>query len=276
MRRATQVGMAMGMDTATCMITDSHTAMRTDRKHPHTTTPAAAPVPSICPDTDMAEPLALLRLLQLASPALPIGAFNFSQGLEYASEAGWIEDEAQAGTWILGVATQGIARLDLPLLLRMHAACARCDAHGLRQLSQELLASRETAELRAEELHLGQSLARVLVEYGIDDARPWRRDEAATHAALFALAAVTERVGATDCALAYGWAWAENQVTAAVKLVPLGQTAGQRLLESLRRALPALVESAQQLRDEDIGGATPGVMLASCWHETQYTRLFRS
>lgn len=226
--------------------------------------------------TTMAEPLALLRLLQLASPALPIGAFNFSQGLEYAAEAGWIGDERQAGAWILGLATHGIARLDLPMLLRLHAACSRNDTSGTRRLSQELLASRETAELRAEELHLGQSLARVLVEYGIEGASPWRRDAAATHAAMFALAAVTERVGATDCALAYGWAWAENQVTAAVKLVPLGQTAGQRLLESLRRELPALVDSAFALQDEDIGSATPGAMLASCWHETQYTRLFRS
>lgn len=226
--------------------------------------------------TPMAEPLALLRLLQLASPALPIGAFNFSQGLEFACEDGTVTDARQAGEWIAGVAAHGVAGVDLPLLMRMHAAWSRGDMPRVRQLSLELMASRETAELRAEELHLGQSLARVLVELGIEEARPWQRDAGATHAALFALAAVTEGASVTDCALAYGWAWAENQVTAAVKLVPLGQRAGQRLLESMRLQLPALVARAQDLDDEDIGSATPGAMLASCWHETQYTRLFRS
>lgn len=265
--------MDMDMITATPMTMATATCTQS---RPGTSTPAAPTAHTTSPDTAMAEPLALLRLLQLASPALPIGAFNFSQGLEYACETGWITDETQAGRWILGLATHGIARVDLPMLLRLHAAFGRGDAEEARRLSQELLASRETCELRAEELHLGQSLARVLVEYGIEGAAPWRRDAAATHAALFALAAVTERVSATDCALAYGWAWAENQVTAAVKLVPLGQAAGQRLLESLRRELPALVASASLLQDEDIGGATPGAMLASCWHETQYTRLFRS
>lgn len=224
----------------------------------------------------MAEPLALLRLLQLASPALPIGAFNFSQGLEYANDVGWIQDEQQAGEWILGTARHGLAGIDLPMLLRLHAAWSGDDEPRARLLSQDLLASRETAELRAEELHLGQSLARVLVEYGIERARPWQRYAGASHAALFALAGVTARADDRDCALAYAWAWAENQVTAAVKLLPLGQSAGQRLLESIRRQLPQLVAGAALLSDEDIGSATPGAMLASCRHETQYTRLFRS
>jgi urease accessory protein len=226
--------------------------------------------------TAMAEPLALLRLLQLASPALPIGAFNFSQGLEYAHEAGWVNDEHEAREWILGNARHGIAGLDLPLLLRLHAAWESADEARARTLSRELLASRESAELRAEDLHLGQSLARVLVEYGIEAARPWQRFDGATHAALFALAAVHSGAAARDCALAYAWAWAENQATAAVKLVPLGQSAGQRLLEAIRLEIPGWIDAATQMADEDIGAATPGALLASCWHETQYTRLFRS
>ena len=255
----TGMAMEMDMDMTTTMVTA--TAMATD-----ITTTAMA----------MAEPLALLRLLQLASPALPIGAFNFSQGLEYANEAGRVGNEQQAREWILGNAQHGLAGLDLPLLLRLHGAWLEGDEARARALSQELLASRESAELRAEDLHLGQSLARVLVEYGIEAARPWQRFEGATHAALFALAAVNSRAGARDCALAYAWAWAENQATAAVKLLPLGQSAGQRLLESIRLQIPALVEAAAAMADEDIGGATPGALLASCWHETQYTRLFRS
>lgn len=226
--------------------------------------------------TAMAEPLALLRLLQLASPALPVGAFNFSQGLEFAHEQGWVVDERHVGEWIGGVAGHGLATLDLPMVFRLHAAFHDEDVERARELSRELIASRETTELRAEELHMGQALAKVLVEYRIDAAAPWLRQRDASYAAMFSLAAVQAGATARECALAYAWAWTENQVTAAVKLLPLGQSAGQRLLESLRLRIPAIVESAAALRDEDIGSATPGAMLASCWHETQYTRLFRS
>lgn len=226
--------------------------------------------------TVMAEPLALLRLLQLASPALPVGAFNFSQGLEYANECGWVASEEQAAEWIMGVARHSLATLDLPLLLRLHAAWSEGDEARAMRLSRELLASRETAELRAEEIHLGQSLAKILVTHGITAATPWQRHDGATHAALFALAGATSSASAGDCALAYAWAWAENQVTAAVKLLPLGQTAGQRVLERIRQFLPGLLDHATTLADDDIGSATPLAMMASCWHETQYTRLFRS
>ena len=226
--------------------------------------------------TAMAEPLALLRLLQLASPALPVGAFNFSQGLEFANDSGWVSDEQQAGEWLMGVARHSLATLDLPLLLRLHAAWSRGDEAGTLQLSRALLASRETAELRAEEIHLGQSLAKILTAHGLEAARAWQRHDGATYAAMFALAGATSGASAPDCALAYAWAWAENQVTAAVKLLPLGQTAGQRVLERLRLCLPDLLAHATTLADEDIGSATPLAMMASCWHETQYTRLFRS
>jgi len=226
--------------------------------------------------TVMADPLALLRLLQLASPALPVGAFNFSQALEFAHDQGWVASEHDVGRWIDGVALHGLASLDLPLLLRLHAAWEQHDATQAQHLSAELVASRETAELRAEELHIGQSLAKVLVEYGIDAARPWLRQRYTSYAAMFALAAVDAGASARDCALAYAWAWTENQVMAAVKLLPLGQSAGQRLLEALRLRIPQLVESASQFDADTIGSATPGAILASCWHETQYTRLFRS
>jgi urease accessory protein len=226
--------------------------------------------------TATADPLALLRLLQLASPALPVGTFNFSQGLEYAVDKGWVRDGDSAAAWIHGVARHGVAMLDIPLLLRMHAAWERNDAARARELSAGLVASRETRELRAEERHMGQALAKVLVEFGIEPARGWLRDAATSYAAMFALAASESCASATDAATAYLWAWAENQVIGAVKLVPLGQTGGQRALESLRRGIPALIAAAAAMEDEDIGGATPLAMMASAWHETQYTRLFRS
>lgn len=238
-----------------------------------TTEGPAAGVPAAGAATD---PLALLRLLQLASPALPVGAFNFSQGLEQAIDAGAIGDAAGAGEWILGIARHGIAGVDLPLLLRLHAAWRDEDIARAWQLSAQLVASRETAELRAEERHMGQALAKLLTSLGITAARPWQRDPRASYAALFALAAGQARAGAHDTALAYAWAWAENQVIAAVKLLPLGQTEGQRMLEAIRQQIPSLVSTALASDDEHIGSATPLAVMASCWHETQYTRLFRS
>jgi urease accessory protein len=226
--------------------------------------------------TTTADALPLLRLLQLASPALPVGAFNFSQGLEYAVEAGWVGNGPGAAEWILGVAEHSIASLDLPLLLRMHAAWDAGDAARARQLSQQLIAARETRELRAEERHMGQALAKILVEFGLSGARDWQRDSGASYAAMFALAASSAGATARDAAVAYLWAWAENQVLAAVKLIPLGQTDGQRALEAIRMRIPTLVSAAAARGDEDIGSATPLALMASAWHETQYTRLFRS
>lgn len=222
------------------------------------------------------EPLALLRLLQLASPALPIGAFNFSQGLEFAIEHGAVKSEADARNWILGLARHAMGTLDVPMLLRLHSAWRDSDEARARELSAELIASRETMELRAEELHLGQSLARILAEFGIEPARDWQRLDCSTYAAMLALAAARSEVPARDAAVAFLWTWAENQTIAAVKLLPLGQTAGQRMLESIRCEIPSIVAVAESLPDESLGTVTPLAIMSSAWHETQYTRLFRS
>lgn len=222
------------------------------------------------------ESLALLRLLQLASPALPIGAFNFSQGLELAIERGWIRDEADASVWIAGVASHAIATLDLPMLARMHRAFDAGDGDLARRWSAELVASRETAELRAEERHLGQSLARLLPTLGIEGSAGWTRATKCSFAAMFALAAVRSGLDEVMAMHGYLWCWTENQVLCAVKLLPLGQTAGQRLLESQRRWMPQRIAQALAVEDAMIGAATPSVTMASAWHETQYTRLYRS
>ncbi len=219
---------------------------------------------------------ARLRLLQLVSPALPIGAYHYSQGLEYAVEAGWIRDEATAADWIGGLAAYSVATLDLPLLLRLFSAWSNEDTAAARRWSQRLLAARETAELRAEDRHLGSALARVLSDLGIDEARSWLADEDASYAALFALAAQRWNIAVGDAAAGYLWTWCENQVLAAIKLVPLGQRAGQRLLDRLIADIPGLVSAAAEIGDEDIGISTPLQGIASAAHETQYSRLFRS
>jgi len=213
---------------------------------------------------------ALLRLMQLVSPALPIGGYNFSQGLEYAIHAGWVHDEASALAWIRGLARNAIGTLDLPVLFRLHSG------QDVERWSQFLVASRETAELRAEDRHLGRSLAKVLAASGIDDALPWATRSDATFATLFTLACRRWGINAHDAACGYMWTWAENQVLAAVKTVPLGQSAGQRMLHALIADIPAIVDNARTLSDDDIGSAAPLHLIASAAHETQYTRLFRS
>lgn len=220
--------------------------------------------------------LSLLRLCQLVSPALPIGAYNFSQGLEYAVEAGWVHDQTTTYEWLLGVAQQSVATLDLPLLIRMYHAWYHGDLVKVKDWSRYLLASRETEELRAEERHLGRSLAKVLVSLGMHEATEWSRHVDSSYACLFALAAVRWSIPVTQTAQGYLWAWCENQVMAALKLLPLGQSAGQRILNQLLPLIPSMVAAAARCEDEDIGVATPRQSMASAWHEIQYTRLFRS
>ena len=224
----------------------------------------------------MTDSLAVLRLCQLVSPALPIGAYNFSQALEYAVERAWVHDEGSAHAWISGLASHAIGTLDVPLLFRLHEAWQGGDVASARQLSRQVIAARETAELRAEERHMGRSLAKVLVELNISAAAEWVRSDDASYAALFALAACEGGIAARDMAQGYLWAWCENQVLAAVKLLPLGQSAGPRVLDQLLRAIPPIVEQAWLMRPQDVGVATPLHAMCSAWHETQYTRLFRS
>ncbi|HEY0680777.1 MAG TPA: urease accessory protein UreF [Steroidobacter sp.] len=215
--------------------------------------------------------LRLLRLLHLASPALPIGAFHFSQGLEYAVEAGWVRNEAGALAWIGGVARNAIGTLDLPVLLRLHRACRSGDDASLQRWSRFLLASRETEELRAEDRHMGSALARILRELGSSEQRA-----EPGYAEMFAIASVRWNIPENEALQAYAWTWAENQVLAAVKLVPLGQSAGQRILHSLIPLLEELATQALDIGDEDVGACALVQGLASARHESQYTRLFRS
>lgn len=242
-------------------------------------TGAHTPIRTLLPMTELrcsTQPLtALLRLLHLVSPALPLGAFAYSQGLEYAVHAGWVSDERSAGEWLHGLAAGSLGTLDLPLLARLHRAWRCDDLEAVKRWSAQLLAARESAELRAEERHLGRSLARVLLELELAEAAQWNNDQA-SWATLFSLAAVRWGIGELEALGGYLWSWSEHQVLAAVKLVPLGQSAGQRLLRSLSDRIPSIAERARALADEDIAISTPAQGLACALHEGQYTRLFRS
>jgi urease accessory protein len=220
--------------------------------------------------------LAMLRLLQLASPALPVGAFAYSQGLEQAALLGWVADEASARQWITGVVTEVLPRLDVPLLAELHAAWSTDDLARVQRLSQFLHACRESAELGAEDRHLGAALARVLHGLGVARAEPWIADPDATFVTSFSLAAAHYELPLRSTALAFLFAWAENQVAAATRLIPIGHIAAQRVLSSVLAELPAAVSRGLEVPFAGAGFLAPGLALASALHEVTYSRLFRS
>ncbi len=224
--------------------------------------------------------LALLGLLQLVSPALPIGAFAFSQGLESAFELGWVTDEASLGEWLDGVLEDGLTRCELPVLARLMTAWGEGDDGALTEWDNWLAANRETAELAAEDARLGASLTRLLgsldlLPNSVSPEAP-ALPVAAGYLTVFAWTAHVRGVPRRQAMLGFGWAWLENQLAVACKALPLGHTAAQSLVERLRPALVGAVDQALSLQDDELGPILPGLALASALHETQYSRLFRS
>jgi urease accessory protein len=222
-------------------------------------------------------PQSLLGLMWLASPALPVGGFSYSEGLEAAIDAQLVHHEASASSWLADQLHLGLARADLPAVMAVHRAWLANDMPRVQALNAWLLATRETQELRAQTLQMGRSMLAWLLQ------REQRDPRVAALATLepawptaFALAALYNGADAHNTALAYGFSWAENQVQAALKAVPLGQSAGQRILASLVRELPALVAAAAVMPQDRWQAFTPGLALHSARHETQYSRLFRS
>ena len=220
--------------------------------------------------------LPLLRLLQLVSPALPVGAYAYSQGLEQAVARGWVYDQASTRDWILGLLAYPLTYQDVPALARLYRSWEAVDPAGVRYWSAWLYACREAAELQREDRHLGLALARLLTDLGLAEATPWREAERVCFATLFALAAVRWEIPLEQTAGGYLWAWLENQVAAATRLVPLGQTASQQLLTQAQPAILTAVRQGLALTDDDLGCSAPGLSLAGMLHEVQYSRLFRS
>ena len=222
---------------------------------------------------------ALLQLIWLASPALPVGAFSYSEGLEAAVECGRVEDEAGAGIWLVDQLLLAQARGDLALTAAAIAAWQVHDGARIRSLNDWVRHTRESAEFRLQTEQAGRSMAEWLRQRAPEDAR------LATLRALapapswpvaFALAAVQSGATTRDALLAMAFGWAENMVQGAVKAVPLGQSAGQRLLAALAQAIPAAVDDALTRDDDTRQAFTPMLAILSARHETQYSRLFRS
>jgi len=224
--------------------------------------------------------LALVRLLQLASPTLPVGAYTYSQGLEWAVESGRIGDEASAGHWIADLLQHGVGRFEAPLLVHLMRYFRAGEAGEIARLNADFLASRESAELRAESLQMGYSLGRLVADLRDAEFDALRATLAAlpeiAYPTAWAGIAAAWQIDAHAATAAYLWSWAENQVLAALKAVPLGQAGGQRLLAHLGQLIPGVAQAAAQLPEAQWSNFSPAFAICSALHETQYSRLFRS
>ena len=225
-------------------------------------------------------PATLLQLMWLASPALPVGGFSYSEGLEPAVEAGLVGDEAEAGDWLLAQLQLSLARSELPALAQAVAAWVAHDAPRIATLNDWQRITRESAELRAQAEQMGRSLldwlrnaeqaadVRIASLAALQPAPLWPT--------AFALAATLAGASAREALLAFAWGWAENMAQAAMKAVPLGQAAAQRVLSRLAAAIPAAVQQALALPDDERQAHAPMLAILSAQHEAQYSRLFRS
>lgn len=227
----------------------------------------------------MINPNQLPKLLQLASPMLPVGGYSYSQGLEWAVESGAVIGVDAVREWVSDVMELVLGRFELPLLKRMAIACEEHDAATLQSWNELFLAARDTCESRAETQQMGFSLIRLLRDLQgerephlqlLNGLNP------VSFPAAYACAIALWKLPLKESLEAYGWSWIENQIAVVMKTMPLGQVAGQRLMLSLGEALPHWVERAWELSDEQLSNFAPLYSIAGCRHETQYSRLFRS
>ena len=218
--------------------------------------------------------LSLLRLLQLSSASLPIGAYAFSQAMESAVHSGWISDSDDARQWLSLQMTHSIASVDAPILLRLMRSLDRDDLETFVYWNAYSLACRESKELRLADIEMGAAMKRLLEN--VDLSFPCIDRKEICFCAGFAVAAVQWKILPRMALTGLFWSWLENSIAAAVKLVPLGQNAAQRLIGELLPIIQPAIDKAELMDDRSVGSGLPAIGMASAWHESQHTRLFRS
>ncbi len=220
----------------------------------------------------------LLQLMWLASPALPIGGFSYSEGLEAAVDTARVTTELEASAWLLDQLELSLARSDLPAVAQAIPAWRAANTTRIAELNTWVLQTRESSELRAQTEQMGRSLLDWLRNHttATQSQIELLAGLQPTYQLAFALAASATGAPVRECLLAYAFGWAENMVQAAIKSVPLGQSAGQRILSALSAAIPAAIEHALCVQDDARQAFAPMLAILSARHEVQYSRLFRS
>lgn len=220
----------------------------------------------------------LIQLMWLASPALPIGGFSYSECLESAVDKGYVATEIEASRWLTDQLHLSLARSDLPAVAQAICAWRSDDVARIRALNAWVLQTRESSELRAQTEQMGRSLLEWLRNHTTASAAQIEQLAALqpTYPLAFALAASATQAAVRDCLLAYAFGWAENMTQAAIKSVPLGQSAGQRILSALSHDIPAAIDQALRVNDDTRQAFSPMLAILSAQHEVQYSRLFRS
>lgn len=226
-----------------------------------------------------ADPIKLNRLLQLCSANLPVGGFSFSQGLEYAVEMGWLTSPETTVSWININLEESIAQTDLAILKRLYRALMEQNHTEFKYWNSHLIACRESHELLLADLAMGKALIRLIKQLDSIDITLYQaiiEIKEISFVSAFALCAYVFNLDLLSAQSGYCWTYIDNQVAAATKLVPLGQTQAQNLLFELTENTQFIIEKSNSIADEDIGTSLPHLAMASAWHETQYSRLFRS
>jgi urease accessory protein len=220
----------------------------------------------------------LMQLMWLASPALPIGGFSYSECLEAAVDTARAATENEASTWLVDQLHLSLARSDLPAVAQAIGAWRDDDMARVAELNAWVLQTRESAELRAQTEQMGKSLLEWLKNH--TTATPAQiamlAGQEPTYPIAYALAASATQAPVRECLLAYAFGWAENMTQAAIKSVPLGQSAGQRILSALTAEIPAAIDHALTVTDDNRQAFSPMLAILSSQHEVQYSRLFRS
>jgi urease accessory protein len=219
----------------------------------------------------------LFHLFQLTSPALPVGAFSYSEGLETLIQAGKIADAPGLEHWLIQELCYGAIRIEAAVMVRTYRYIEAYDTSGLGYWNQWLSAFRETEELRQQSWQMGRALVRLLreLEPSLQDQIDACGEEC-NFAIAFCIAAVHWNIDLKSTLSGYLHSWATNLISAGMKLIPLGQTQGQRLLINLYPHLQQVIDAVLIMTDDDMYTCGWGLAIASMGHETLYSRLFRS
>ncbi|QDZ38743.1 urease accessory protein UreF [Euhalothece natronophila Z-M001] len=222
----------------------------------------------------------ILKLLQLSNSALPLGAYSYSEGLETAIEQQWIRNQSDLSHWLSQELSHGAIRLETALMLRAYHGWLNGEIDTIQYWNQWSSAVKETSELREQSWQMGNSLIRLLLALDKNSSTLEPRLQALgksyNYAIALGIASAHWQIEENLAILGHLHSWTTNMVNAGVKLIPLGQTAGQQLLQELHPLMEITTAEILVLPDEDLYSCSWGLGLASMQHEIQYSRLFRS